>query len=74
MVLLFTLPAGLFSEQHTKIVREQEEMALQVLQAEFAAWQRLGSGRFLGAKQYNSYVEGRQMGTGCFRDATIVIQ
>jgi len=27
------LPAGLFSEQHAKIVGEQEEMVLQVLKA-----------------------------------------
>ena len=59
MLLVFTLPAGLFSEQRAKIVGEWEEVALQVLKAEFAAWQRLGRGRFLGAKRYNSYVEGR---------------
>lgn len=52
MLLVFTLPAGLFSEQHAKIVGKWEEMALQVLKAEFAVWQRLGRGRFLGAEQY----------------------
>ena len=73
MLLVFALPAGLFSEQRAKIVGEWEEVALQVLKAEFAAWQRLGRGRFLGAKQCNSYVEGRRTGTGCFTDAEVVI-
>lgn len=34
-----------------------------MLEAQFATWQRLGRGRFLGAKWCNSYTEGRPMGT-----------
>lgn len=49
MLLVFTLPGGLFLEQHAKIGGEWEEMAVQVLRAESAAWQRLARGRFLGA-------------------------
>lgn len=50
MLLIFTLPAGLFCKQHAEILGKQEGMASPVLRAELTAWQRLGRGRFLKAR------------------------
>lgn len=64
MLLVFTLPAGLSSEQRAKTMGEREEMALQGPKAECAARRRLGRGRFLGAKQCTVRLKEDEWGLG----------